>query len=90
MKRSQTLRVIVLEEDGRLLAQCIERDIVTSGCDMNDLHLNFLTVLGAETELGLERIPAAPAEYEAMWCAADQESQSQLPNEQQIDYRQAA
>lgn len=90
MKQPQVLRVVVLSEDGRLFAQCLEHDIATSADDLAALRLNFLTVLGMEAELGLGRIPAAPAEFEALWQSAEPAGPPERVNAHEIDYRQAA
>jgi hypothetical protein len=90
MERTPPLRVVVTCESGRLFAQCLEHDIVTSGDSLDELHINFLTVLASESELGLDRIPAAPPEFEALWRKAEPAAAPERKNSHQIDYRQAA
>lgn len=75
---AEPIRVVVFEDAGSLIAQCLEHDICVSAEDEETLKRRFATVFVAEWNLTLERhgeplacIDPAPQEFHDMWDEAD-------------------
>jgi hypothetical protein len=62
-----TLRLVVLEQDGTLIAQGLEYDIAVQAPDIETLHRRFIDALTLEAMEGLGRIAAAPEEIQILW-----------------------
>lgn len=60
------LRVLVFEEDGILVAQCLEKDIGAQGKDMEEVFDRLNATICLETPY-MERISKAPQKYFDMW-----------------------
>lgn len=75
MTQEKYARVIVFEEGGHLVAQCLEYDICVHAKDEASLKQRFVARFGFERNLSIERngapfagIPKAPQEYYDMWA----------------------
>ena len=71
---AQELRVVVFQEDGYWVAQCIEYDIGAQGKTFRDMAMHFALTLGLDLDESLNRhgepfagIDPAPAYFEKMW-----------------------
>lgn len=76
----ETIRVLVLSEDGMFVAQCVEYDIGAQAKDIPTLRRRFNAVFSADIEESVRRhgvpfagIDRAPVCYERMWSAAGQD-----------------
>lgn len=74
MEGHEMLRVIVYQDSGQWVAQCLEYDICAHAPDEDQLRERFGALLQFEHNLSIERngaafsgIPAAPEEFQAMW-----------------------
>jgi hypothetical protein len=70
----QQLRVVVFQEEGAWVAQCLEYDIGAQAPDLNTLKRRFDLTLRVELEESMRRrgepfggIDAAPTYIQAMW-----------------------
>lgn len=67
------LRILVREEEGALVAQCLEHDICVQAPDMETLQHRFeATLIAEEANGGLDHIPPAPAEFHALWDGGEE------------------
>ncbi len=71
---SDTIRVIVFQDDGLWVAQCLEYDIGAQAADIDSLNDRLIVVLKAECKESLERhgkpfagIDPAPERFHLMW-----------------------
>jgi hypothetical protein len=69
-----TIRVIVFQDDGQWVAQCLEHDIGAQATDIDTLNDRLVTVLKAEFKESIERhgkpfagIAPAPERFQVMW-----------------------
>ncbi len=69
-----TLRVIVFQDDGLWVAQCLEHDIGAQATDVDTLMARFEVVMKAECKTSIENgtmllagIPPAPERFQNMW-----------------------
>jgi hypothetical protein len=74
MENTQMVRVVVFQDAGQLVAQCLEYDICAHAADEETLRHRFEAVLNFERNLSIERnglpfagIDPAPAEFQKMW-----------------------
>lgn len=74
MKVERAIRVIVFQDDGQWVAQCLEFDIGAQAADLDTLSDRFKVVLAAEFKESMERhgkpfegIDPAPERFVAMW-----------------------
>ena len=79
MPSAETLRVIVFNDGGTLVAQGLEHDICAFARDEETLKKRFMRVFVAEWNLtlgrhgkALEHIDPAPQEFHDMWGQAEQ------------------
>lgn len=86
----QALRVLIIDEDGVMVAQCLEHDIVAQADDIETLQRRFADTLFMEAQDGLERIAPAPAYYGKLWETARTVGHAQAQEGQDIDFRCAA
>ena len=75
---SDTIRVLVFQEDNMWLAQCVEYDIGAQAIDLTTLQRRFKVTLAADVEESVSRhgtpfkgIDKAPECYERMWEEAE-------------------
>ncbi len=66
MEKSQDLRIIVTQEDGVYVAQCLEYDICTQAPDMAMLQDRMNCLIEVELTSGQE-IDQAPERFHNMW-----------------------
>ncbi len=71
---SETIQVILFEESGQWVAQCLEYDIAAQGPNLDTARERFDVTLKAELKESLDRhgkrfggIPPAPERYQRMW-----------------------
>ena len=71
---SQNTRVLIFEEKGILIAQCLEHDICAFAGDLETLHTRFTGLFAFEHNLSIERggapfagIDPAPQRFHDMW-----------------------
>lgn len=76
----ETIRVLIIPEDGMFVAQCVEYDIGAQAKDIPTLRRRFNAVFSADIEESVRRhgvpfagIDRAPVCYEHMWDAAGKE-----------------
>jgi hypothetical protein len=69
MIHNQDLRIIVIKEDGILIAQCLEYDICTQAADMDTLKDRMNCLLEVELKAG-QAIDQAPERFHKMWDVA--------------------
>ncbi len=69
-----TLRVVLFQEDGVWLAQCVDYDIGAQAPNLDQLHRRFSAVLAGELQESMERqvepfegIDPAPEHFNKMW-----------------------
>lgn len=74
MTDKNPVRVIVYEDGGTLVAQCLEYDICAHGADEDILKQRFAAVFEFEKNLSIERagkpfggLEPAPSEFHEMW-----------------------
>lgn len=68
------LRVVIFQESGAWIAQCLEHDIGAQAADLKDLQARLMLAVELECESNIEAgrdpfasIPPAPTRYQAMW-----------------------
>lgn len=68
------LRVLVVQEDGRWLAVCLEHAVTASGDSFQQVHERFITAMVGQVAMDLRqgiaplsRTPRAPEAYQAAW-----------------------
>jgi hypothetical protein len=71
---SETIRVIMFEEGGLWVAQCLEHDIAAQAENVDTLHARLNATLKAEYNESMERhgkpfagIDPAPERFQRMW-----------------------
>ena len=71
---SNTIRVIVFQDDDMWVAQCLEYDIGAQAADVDTLNARLMVALRAEFKESMERhgkpfvgIDRAPERFQAMW-----------------------
>lgn len=79
MESMKMLRVVVFQEGGQWVAQCLEYDICAHAPDEKKLHERFGALLNFERNLSIERngapfagIDPAPAKFQEMWNCAEE------------------
>jgi len=75
MAESLTLRAVVFEDRGRLVAQCLESDLCTSARDRQELRRKLTAQLRLQITLDLEKgwkplasLPRAPQRFWEMYA----------------------
>ena len=61
------LRVVIFREQDRWVAQCLEHDLCTQAADLTTLQRRLRATVHLENDRDLDRLPAAPARFFAMW-----------------------
>jgi hypothetical protein len=86
MEGNEMLRVLVFQEGGDWVAQCLEYDICTHAQDEESLSKRFSALLEVEYNISMREcgkpfagIEPAPEEYQAMWPKADDGSFIETP-----------
>ena len=69
MSSSETLRIVILREDGVLVAQCLEYDICTQAKDLDTLKDRMNCLIDLELAEG-QPIDQAPKRFHKMWDQA--------------------
>lgn len=71
MATSEQLRVIVFQDEGFYVAQCLEHDIVAQADDIESvidrLELTIEAEMAMRETQSLESIPPAPPYYQDLW-----------------------
>lgn len=75
---TESLRILVFQEDGIWVGQCVEYDIGAQGRSISEMATRLIAAIEAEEQLGRERhgkafsgIPAAPAHVANLWDNAE-------------------
>ena len=73
-KHAETLRVVVFQDNGMWVAQCLEHDIGAQGADFDTLMARLEVTVKAELKESLEKhgqpfkgIAPAPERFQQMW-----------------------
>jgi len=87
MEGSQMLRVVVFQDSGQWVAQCLEYDICAHASDEETLRERFDAILNFERNLSIERngapfagIDPAPEEFHDMWTRAEDGGRFDTPS----------
>ena len=73
MSTSQTVRVVILNDGGKWIAQCLEHDICAMADNLDTLRSRLEVAIEAEFELckadgrDLSSLPKAPEHFFALW-----------------------
>ena len=75
---AESLRILVFQEDGIWVGQCVEYDIGAQGRSISEMAKRLVAAIEAEEQISRERhgeafrgIPAAPAHVADLWDNAD-------------------
>ena len=89
MAENDEVRVIIFEEDGAYVAQCLEHDICAFAGDLDTLRGRFVSLFIFERNLSIDRngapfagIDPAPEKFQGMWA------NHEVPDEMTIAHSQ--
>lgn len=82
----QSIRVLIFEEQGAFVAQCLDYDICAQGSDLETARANLMETLDAEAQEGVRAhgapfagIGPAPAHFEESWSEDGEALPGQTP-----------
>ena len=70
---AKELRILIYQEDGIFVGQCLEHDLCVQGCDLDEIRVRIQRQVNFYFDQygGLDNVPPAPNEFFLTWDETD-------------------